>query len=297
MPILMVETGGHHARVRSLLWQDDFTLLSGGEDKVVKVWDFHEEPRLSRSIRPMIWRGTAGIIYAMAVSPRPDAQGQSFLAVAGYGIEMGRGDITVFRVPGRDRSPTGEVVARMLPPPADQPQAKGHRTAVTCMAFDSTGRVLASGSADSTIILWDVPAFEPLAVLQGHVGGVRALAFSPDGKRLASGGADGSLRMWDVVQGIPAEFRRGNANRPNPINTVAFSPDGQWIVVGLEAPGQLYRFQAQDVARLPAAPIPTGALRGPVECVAFHPDARRIAPGRQHQERCGRGAGRDADVL
>ena len=87
MPVLMVETGGHHARVRSLLWQDDFTLLSGGEDKVVKVWDFHEDPRLARSIRPMIWRGSAGIIYAMAVSPRPDAQGQSFLAVAGFGIE------------------------------------------------------------------------------------------------------------------------------------------------------------------------------------------------------------------
>src|SRR5208283_1594719 len=98
-PILTVETGGHHARVRSLLWQDNFTLLSGGEDKVVKVWDFHEEPRLARSIRPMIWRGPAGIIYAMAVSPRPDAQGQSFLAVAGFGIEARRGDITVFRIP------------------------------------------------------------------------------------------------------------------------------------------------------------------------------------------------------
>src|SRR5437763_9056859 len=42
-PILMVETGGHHAPVRSLVWQDAFTLLSGGEDKVVKVWDFHDD--------------------------------------------------------------------------------------------------------------------------------------------------------------------------------------------------------------------------------------------------------------
>ena len=59
-PILTVETGGHHARVRSLIWQDDFTLLSGGEDKVVKVWDFHDGVRLARSIRPPIWRGPAG---------------------------------------------------------------------------------------------------------------------------------------------------------------------------------------------------------------------------------------------
>src|SRR6516162_3022993 len=67
-PILVVETGGHHARVRSLIWQDDFTLLSGGEDKVVKVWDFHEGARLTRSIRPPVWRGAAGTIYAMAVT-------------------------------------------------------------------------------------------------------------------------------------------------------------------------------------------------------------------------------------
>ncbi len=59
-PILMVETGGHHAPVRSLVWQDGLNLFSGGEDKVVKVWDFHDDARLVRSIRPMIWRGPAG---------------------------------------------------------------------------------------------------------------------------------------------------------------------------------------------------------------------------------------------
>src|SRR5258707_14602921 len=84
-PILTVETGGHHARVRSLVWQDEFTLLSGGEDKVVKVWDVHEGARLTRTIRPPVWRGGAGTIYAMAVT-RPDALGQSFLAVGGYGV-------------------------------------------------------------------------------------------------------------------------------------------------------------------------------------------------------------------
>jgi len=103
-PILMVETGGHHAPVRCLVWQDAFTLLSGGEDKVVKVWDFHDGARLARSIRPMIWRGPAGIIHAMALTPRPDAQGQSLLAVAGFGIEAARGDITVFRVPAPVRT-------------------------------------------------------------------------------------------------------------------------------------------------------------------------------------------------
>jgi WD40 repeat protein len=270
MPILTVETGGHHARVRSLLWQDDFTLLSGGEDKVVKVWDFHEDPRLARSIRPMIWRGTAGIIYAMAVSPRPDAQGQSFLAIAGFGIEARRGDITVFRIPGRVRAPTGEIAARMLPPPDDQPQAMGHRNAVSCLAFDPTGRVLASGSADSTIILWDVPGFQPRAVLPGHTAAIRTIAFSPDGTRLASGGTDGSLRIWDVARGVEVASRAAT----NPINSLAYSPDGGSIVVGREAPGVLHLYQAGNLAVAPLA-LPVDNAQGPVECVAYHPDARR----------------------
>ncbi|MGO9299845.1 MAG: hypothetical protein ACLQEG_05860, partial [Acidimicrobiales bacterium] len=88
-PILRVETGGHHARVRSVLWGDEETLLTAGEDKLVNVWDLRAEPRLVRSLRPPIWRGLAGSIYAIAAS-KPDSQGQSYLAVAGYGVENRR---------------------------------------------------------------------------------------------------------------------------------------------------------------------------------------------------------------
>ena len=249
-PVLMVETGGHHARVRSLLWQDNSTLISGGEDKVVKVWDFREgEPRLARSIRPMIWQGPAGIIYAMAVSPRPDAQGQSFLAVAGYGIEAHRGDITVFRIPGVERIPTGEVVTRKVPPPDGQPGATGHTNVVTSLAFNPTGSILASGGVDQTIILWDVPSFHPRAVLRGHTGGIRTLGFSPDGSRLASAGGDGSLFTWDVARGVRLDDSvPGPANRPpNPLNTLAYSADGQSLVVGSENPGLLIRFQVGNI--------------------------------------------------
>ena len=275
MPVLMVETGGHHARVRSLVWQDDLTLLSGGEDKVVKVWDFHNDPRLARSIRPMIWRGPAGTIYAMAVSPKPDAQGQSFLAVAGYGIEARRGDITVFRIPGLERTPTGEVVTRMMPPPDGQPQAIGHTDVVTCLAFDPTGRVLASGSADNTIILWDVPGFRPRAVLRGHTLPIRSIAFNSVGTRLASGGTDGSLRIWDVATGAAVEARIVNANPPNPINALAFTPDGQSVVVGRESPGVLFSYQVGNLAQGVPVRLPTDAGQGPVECLAFHAAAGR----------------------
>ncbi|MGP0064271.1 MAG: WD40 repeat domain-containing protein [Isosphaeraceae bacterium] len=274
MPVLMVETGGHHARVRSLIWQDDLTLFSGGEDKVVKVWDFREGPRLARSIRPMIWRGPRGIINAMAVSPRPDAQGQSYLAVAGYGMEGRGGDITVFRIPGLVRTPTGEVAARLLPPPDGQPLVIGHTSTVGCLAFDPTGRVLASGGNDGKVILWDVPGFAAPAVLLGHTGGLRAIAFSPDGSRLASGGADGVLLTWDVARRIPIEPRAPIDDPRNAINTLAYSPDGRTIAVGRESPGRIQLYQAGNLAAPPSF-LAMQDGQGPVECLAYLNDAQR----------------------
>ena len=281
-PILTVETGGHHARVRSLLWQDASTLLSGGEDKVVKVWDFQNGARLARSLRPPIWRGPSGTIYAMAMT-RPDGQGQSFLAVGGYGVESRRGDLTIFRVPGIDRgpggegrTPSGEIVARLLSPPEGQPNQIGHRNSVFCLAFDPAGGVLASGSKDTTVILWDVPAFRPRAVLAGHTRDVLALAFSPNGQRLATASADGSLRLWNVATGVQVDIQAGNPRQPVPINTLAFSPDGQSIVVGREN-GDLYRFNAPNLAQVPPVKLPTLETQGPVEFLTYSPDGQRLA--------------------
>jgi WD40 repeat protein len=282
-PILMVETGGHHAPVRSLIWQDPFTLLSGGEDKVVKVWDFHADPRLARSIRPPVWRGAAGRIHALAIT-KPDGAGQSYLAVAGFGVESLRGDLTIFRVPGVARGeqgdgriPTGDVVTRLHASAENQPQQIGHRNTVLCLAFDPTGRLLASGSIDMTVVLWEVPGFRGRATLRGHTRDVRALAFSPNGQRLASTGGDGSIRIWDVATGNPAgPPLLGNRESPVSINTLAYSPDGASIVVGREN-GDIYRFDAQDLTRVPPVRLATLPDQGPVESLTYSPDGERLA--------------------
>jgi len=76
---------------------------------------------------------------------------------------------------------------------------KGHRGPVLAAAFSPDGSILATGSYDSTIILWAVAAREPFATpLMGHRGWVTGLAFSPDGRRVASCGRDGLVYLWDV---------------------------------------------------------------------------------------------------
>ncbi|HLV98275.1 MAG TPA: WD40 repeat domain-containing protein [Ktedonobacterales bacterium] len=77
------------------------------------------------------------------------------------------------------------------------------------LAFSPDGRVLATGSANHQITLWNVAHGTLLRTLSGHSSDVFALAFSPDGRMLVSGSqdrswmlwADQTVKVWDVATG------------------------------------------------------------------------------------------------
>src|ERR1051326_7452855 len=60
----------------------------------------------------------------------------------------------------------------------------GHGGEVLAVAFAPDGRLLASGSSDQTIRLWDAVTGEERRLLRGHTGAVRTLAFAAHNNQL-----------------------------------------------------------------------------------------------------------------
>ncbi len=102
---------------------------------------------------------------------------------------------------------------------------KGHRNAVAGLAISADGNWLASGSADSTIIIWNAFNGDKIATLTGHKGQVTSLDFNASGSQLLSGSTDRTIKLWDLkekkeIGTIKKDFFRG-------IYQCKFSPDGK----------------------------------------------------------------------
>ncbi|KAF7595389.1 hypothetical protein BBP40_006383 [Aspergillus hancockii] len=70
---------------------------------------------------------------------------------------------------------------------------KGHTNGVMCLQFEDN--ILATGSYDATIKIWDTETGEELRTLRGHESGIRCLQF--DDTKLISGSMDRSLKVWN----------------------------------------------------------------------------------------------------
>lgn len=77
----------------------------------------------------------------------------------------------------------------------------GHAEAILTSSFSPDSRLLATGSGDTTVRLWNPESQLPDKTLKGHKQWVLAISFSPDASRLASASMDGSVRVWNSVKG------------------------------------------------------------------------------------------------
>ena len=105
----------------------------------------------------------------------------------------------------------------------------GHDGSVRCAVFSPDGSLIASGSEDHTVRIWDSATGKQSAVLRSHDDTVFGVAFSPDGRLVASGSGDHTIKVWDVSGREETVTLRGHSED---VLAVAFSPDGQQLVSG-----------------------------------------------------------------
>ena len=77
----------------------------------------------------------------------------------------------------------------------------GHVMAVKSVALSADGKLLASGSIDNTIKLWDTSTLRIRHSLESHKHWVTSVALSSAGSILASGSMDNTVKLWDVDAG------------------------------------------------------------------------------------------------
>ncbi|CAK7264523.1 WD domain protein [Sporothrix epigloea] len=227
---------GHVAGLSCLAWSPDSnTLATGSDDKAIRLWD----------------RITAEPAHSVGQQVNEDEEeddgeggGPNRVAVptaAALAVRFARRQLRegINGTNGNSRASNGDARGTRLP-------LLGHHNYVYCLAFSPKGNILASGSYDEAVFLWDVRAGRLMRSLPAHSDPVSGIDFCCDGTLVVSCSTDGLIRIWDTGTGQCLRTLL-LLNEDNPaVANVCFSPNGRFVLAfNLDSCVRLWDYVAQ----------------------------------------------------
>ncbi|KAI0363630.1 U3 small nucleolar RNA-associated protein [Pilatotrama ljubarskyi] len=106
---------------------------------------------------------------------------------------------------------------------------KGHKRGVWCVRFGRAERVLATGSGDKTVKLWNLEDFTCVKTFEGHTNSVLRVDFLNAGMQMVSSASDGLVKLWNVRD---EECAATMDNHEDKVWALAVSSDESTIVSG-----------------------------------------------------------------
>ena len=276
---------GHVGAVRAVAFSPDGqTIASGGDDRTVRLWARASRRQVVSPIRledaaTCIAFSPDGTLLAVASKKGQvyiiDSQAPSQPRVLLTGRED---DLTAvaFSPDGRTLAassqagqvflwPASDVESGPAPQPTSFAAGGPDGKAVAAVAFDRSGRRLATGGGDNVVRMWNR---DTSTQLWEHPvpAAVADVAFSPEGRTLATTDGDGVLRLWNAQTGKAGTAFTGHVGRAS---GVVFSPDGRTLTTaGFDGTLRVWdRAHHSALGRAVSAAGPTD-----VNGVAYAPD-------------------------
>ncbi|GBE85633.1 hypothetical protein SCP_0801520 [Sparassis crispa] len=164
-----------------LLCNQNQTLVSASSDGTVRAWSPHAHSHAGSLHEPM----TVGM-HADYVRCLTYCRDQRWVASGSFDRTIKLWDLGAI---GSTGSPLTTLHA---------PDASGPKASVYALAADPYGHIVASGSPERVIRMWDPRTGRRIGKLVGHTDNIRAILLSEDAKYLLTGSADASIKLWSL---------------------------------------------------------------------------------------------------
>ena len=289
-PILPVKTlSGHPGGVYSLAFSSDSrVLVSAGQNGLINLWDFRD----FRSIRT--WKDHGDSVNSIFFSPDQkrlisgsDDQTIMVRNATDYSIvdKISMGDRVSFLAQSAKgetfAAVLGEKTIKFISAEKYEPFLKSYSG--SCAAFSPQPYGMAAiGTPEFKIRILNVSTGWGSFLKGRHKAGIRTLAYNADGTLLASGSADQTVKIWHSRN---SKLVKSISVKDTAVQSVAFSPDGKYLVFGgtLEnagAPDRAKDFKifVYDLRRWRKS-LTLSGHRGAILALAFSPDGKWLVSG------------------